>query len=329
MTSVDFCRRLKHFAVAAVAAIAAFGASPAPAAWPERPITIIVPLAAGGGTDLIARMVATLLERDLGQPVNVVNRPGGNALVGLTAASKAPPDGYTLVALPSELAFFRPNGQGTLSYKDFSLIGMYNLDPASIHVRKDSPYPDVKALTDAIRKDPGAFSAGGAGLGSINHLAYVGLLEKLGIPLEKAKFVPTAGAAPAVQMLASGALQLTFTQLAEARALVEAGELRPLAVLSNRRDPKFADVPTIKEALGVEFAIGGWRGLGGPAGLPEEIRSKLEASLQKAIASAEFKEMMDKGRWTITWLNGKEFEAFHAQQDDFIARGLKAAGLAK
>jgi len=312
-------------AAAGLAAILSIGA--AAAEYPDRPITLIVPWGAGGGTDATGRMLATLLEEKLGQPINVVNRTGGGSVIGHTEIAKAAPDGYTLGIITTELSMFHWMGTSPVTYKDFDTIGLYNADPSAVIVKADSPYASMQDLAAAIKSNAGAIKAGGANMGGVNHLAYASLVNQLGG--DKAFWVPTEGAAPALQLVTSGALDVVVVQLPEAQGLIDAGELRPLAVLGTERNPKMPDLPTIKEAAGIDFAISGWRGIAGPKGLPDDVEAKLVAATEEAVASDTFKDLMAQRNFGVVWEGGENFEGYLARRDAAFGEAMTAAGLAK
>src|SRR3989449_6475806 len=160
-----------------VAALLFFAAAAAHAQYPQRPVQLIVPWGAGGGTDATARIIASLLERELKQPINVVNRTGGSGVVGHQAIASSPPDGYTLGMITVEITMMHWVGLTPLTYKDYTPVGLVNADPAGIHVRVDSPYKSTKELIAAIKATPGKMKASGTGQGGIWHLAIAGLLK--------------------------------------------------------------------------------------------------------------------------------------------------------
>jgi tripartite-type tricarboxylate transporter receptor subunit TctC len=147
-------RHVRHFALAAIAAASLLGAGNAQGAFPERPITLIVPWAAGGGTDAVARQIAHMLERDLKQPVNVVNRTGGSGVVGHQAIATAAPDGYTFGLITLEINLMHWAGLTDLTFEKYTPLALVNQDAAAIHVKADSPYKNVKELFAHIKANP-------------------------------------------------------------------------------------------------------------------------------------------------------------------------------
>src|SRR5438045_3770165 len=199
---------LNSFARGIAAAVLALLITAAHAAYPERPITLIVPWGAGGGTDATARIIGTLLEKELGQPVNVVNRTGGSGVVGHAAIASAPADGYTIGLITVEISMMHWQGLTELSGASYTPIGLVNADPAGIQVRADAPYKDVKDLLAAIKANPGKFKASGTGQGGIWHLALAGLLRDQKIDPTSVSWVPSTGAAPGLQDMVAGGVDI-------------------------------------------------------------------------------------------------------------------------
>jgi tripartite-type tricarboxylate transporter receptor subunit TctC len=316
---------------AAIAASAAFGLTQARAqAYPARPVTLIVPWGAGGGTDATARIVAALLEKDLGQPFNVVNRTGGSGVVGHTAIATAQPDGYTIGMLTVEISMMHWQGLTELTPRSYTPLALMNEDPPGVQVPSSSPYKTVKELAEAIKAaPPGKFKASGTGQGGIWHLALVGWMQAMGLPANQVAWVPSNGAAPAMQDLAAGGLDLTTCSVPEARAIIEAGKARSLAIMAPARNPIFPDVPTLKEAMGIEYATGAWRGIGAPKNLPPELATKLTAALKKVFDSAEFKDFMSNRGFGTVWGDAGHFAGFMDKGDAQMGEAMKAAGLSK
>ena len=327
-----FNRRQILAAGAATGAAAALGIKPAMAQadYPTRPVTVVCPWGAGGGTDATARIVSALLEKDLGQPFNVVNRTGGSGVVGHSAIATAPPDGYTLGMITVEITMMHHQGLTELGPKDYTPLALMNEDPPGIQVKADSPYKTVAELSEAIKSKPaGTFKASGTGQGGIWHLALVGWLTAMGLKPDHVPWVPSNGAAPAMQDLAAGGIDIVTCSVPEAKAMIDAGKARSLAVMASQRNAAFPDVPTLKEAAGIDYSVGAWRGIAGPKGLPSDIATKLTASLKKAYDSKEFKDFMTSRGFGMVWGDAAAFAKFMEESDAKMKAAMTAAGLAK
>ena len=325
-------RRTFNAGAAGVVAAAGFGLRPSlgQAAWPSRPVTMICPWGAGGGTDATVRIVAALLEKDLGQPFNVVNRTGGSGVVGHSAIATAAPDGYSLGIITVEIAMMHWQGLTELTPRSYTPLALMNEDPPGIQVKSDSEYKTVKDLADAIKAAPvGKFKASGTGQGGIWHLALVGWMTAMGLQPNQVAWVPSNGAAPAMQDLAAGGIDLTTCSVPEARAMIDAGKARSLAIMSAERNPQFANVPTLKESMGIDYNTGAWRGIAAPKGTPADIAAKLTASLKKVYDSKEFKEFMGNRGFGTIWGDAAAFAKFMDESDAKMGQAMKAAGLAK
>jgi len=297
--------------------------------WPNRPVTIVCPWGAGGGTDATARIIASLLEKDLGQPFNVVNRTGGSGVVGHTAIATAPPDGYTLGMITVEIAMMHWQRLTELNPTSYTALALMNEDPPGITVNARSPYGSVKELAEAIKASAaGKFKASGTGQGGIWHLALIGWLQAMGLRPNHVAWVPSNGAGPAMQDLAANGIDLVTCSLPESRALVEAGKAKSLAIMASERNPVFASVPTLKESMGVDYSVGAWRGIAAPKGLPVDIVGKLVASLKKANDSKEFREFMANRGFGVKWADPSGFSSFMAKSDAAMGAAMKSAGLA-
>ncbi|MBR0681332.1 tripartite tricarboxylate transporter substrate binding protein [Roseomonas eburnea] len=298
--------------------------------YPSRPVTVICPWGAGGGTDATARIVANLLEKELGQPFNVVNRTGGSGVVGHSAIAQAAPDGHTIGMLTVEIAMMHWQGLTELKPTSYTPLALMNEDPPGVQVNVNSPYRDIKSLADAIKASPaGRFKASGTGQGGIWHLALAGWLLAMGLRADHVRWVPSNGAAPAMQDLAAGGVDLVTCSVPEARAIIEAGRARSLAVMAAQRNPQFPDVPTLKESLGIDYNTGAWRGMAGPANLPPEIARTLTTALQKVYDGREYKEFMASRGFGVVWADAAGFAAFMERSDASLGAAMRAAGLAR
>ena len=319
--------RLLGFVLAAFALVASMGAHAQ--GWPNRPVTLIVPWAAGGGTDATARIIGTLLEKQLGQPVNVVNRTGGSGVVGHQAIAAAAPDGYTIGMITVEITMMHHQKLTELNPTSYTPIALVNLDPAGFQVRADAPYKSMNDVVAAIKANPGKFKASGTGQGGIWHLALAGMLSSMKLDPASVPWVPSNGAAPGLQDLAAGGVEFVPCSLPEARSLIDAGKVRSLAVMDGRRAALFPDVPTLKEATGSGWTIGAWRGIAAPKGIPNDVRLRLEAAVKKVWDSREFKDFMGQRGFGLLWGTGEEFARFMARGDADMKAVMTAVGIAK
>ena len=299
------------------------------AAYPERPITVVVPWGAGGGTDAVARVLAALLEKDLGQPVSVVNRTGGSGVVGHHAIASAPADGYTIGILTIEIGMMHHMKLTELTGASYTPLALVNGDPAAVQVRADAPYKDLGELVAAIKANPGKLKGSGTGQGGIWQLAIAGLLQDLKVNPAALTWVPSNGAAPGLQDLVAGGVEVVPCSLPEARALIEAGKVRSLAIMDARPSALFPKVPTVKQATGSNWTLVGWRGVGAPKGLAADVQQRLVAALKKAHDSKEFRDFMQNRGYAPLWAGPQEFAGFMAKSDADLGAVMKATGIAK
>lgn len=297
--------------------------------YPARPITLIVPWGAGGGTDATARIIGTLLEKDLGQPVTVVNRTGGSGVVGHAAIASAPPDGYTIGLATVEIGMMHWQGLTTLTSESYTPIGLVNADPAGVQVRADSPYKTVNDLLAAIKANPGKFKASGTGQGGIWHLAIAGLLRDQKIDPAALPWVPSNGAAPGLQDMVAGGIEVAPVSLPEARSLIDAGKVRSLAIMNDKPSALYPAVPTLKAAIGSDWTMAAWRGIVAPKGLPADIRNKLAAAVSKVAASKEYNEFMASRGFGVIYAGPDDFAKFMAKSNTELGATMKAVGLVK
>ena len=318
--------------VAACFAALTLAAASFPAAaqtYPSRPITLIVPWGAGGGTDATARIIGSLLEKDLGQPVTVVNRTGGSGVVGHAAIASAPPDGYTIGLATVEIGMMHWQGLTELTGASYTPIGLVNADPAGVQVRADSPYKSVGDLLAAIKANPGKLKASGTGQGGIWHLAIAGLLRDQKIDPAAVPWVPSNGAAPGLQDMVAGGIEIAPVSLPEARSLIDAGKVKSLAIMNDKRSALYPNVPTLKEAIGSDWTMAAWRGIVAPKGIPADVRDKLSASVRKVAASKEYTDFMASRGFGVIYAGPEEFGKFMAKSDTDLGATMKAAGIVK
>jgi tripartite-type tricarboxylate transporter receptor subunit TctC len=271
-------------------------------------------------------MVAVLMEQDLGQPVNVVNRTGGGGAVGFTAGATAAPDGYTMTLASGDITMLHWMGTAQVAYKDFRAVGQCNFDASAINVRADAPWKTVKELQEYAKANPGKLKASGTGKGGCWDIARAGWLIAAGVSPDAIPWVPSSGAAPTLQDMAAGGIPVSTCSLPEARAMIEAKKVKCLAVMSDKRLNIFPDVPTLKES-GVNWSFGVWRGVLVPKGTPDNVVAILEKSLEKAYKNAKFQEFMDKSGLGMVWKSAAEFDKYMAEEDAGNQKVMKASAM--
>jgi tripartite-type tricarboxylate transporter receptor subunit TctC len=319
---------LKALVLSALALALVAGSSVATAAYPERPITIIVPWGAGGGTDFTGRLIATVMQKKLGVPVNVVNRTGGQGVVGHSAIATAKPDGYTLGVVTVEIVMMHWVGLTELTHEDYTSIGLYNADPAGVQVAADSPWNSVADMLAAAKAEPGKYKGSGTSQGGIWHLSLAGMLKTAGLPPDAMPWVPSQGAAPGLKELVAGGVSVVTCSPTEAAPLRDAGKVKILGVMSDERMSAFPDVPALKE-LGIDWTMGAWRGLAGPKGLPQDVTDKLVATLAEVVTDPDFVDGMNKRGFPIVYKAPAEHVPFMKEADAGMGEVMKAIGLAK
>ena len=300
--------------------------NPAEAAWPSRPVTLLVGFAPGGSMDLSARALAKSAEKILGQPVVIENKPGGTGAVALAALLAQKPDGYTLCATPSSV-LIRVSQLQQVPFKPFTsfkpIIGFAE-PPLGIVVKADAPWKTLNALTADGRKNPNKLKYATTGVGSTTHAAVDEIAAK-----EKLQMihVPFKGSLEALTALLGGHVE--FASLtSELIPSVTAGQTRLLAVMSEKRSPKFPAVPTLKE-LGYDFANDAVFAVVGPADMDPGIAARLEAVFASAAKNKDYLEMLDRINMSPAYYDGKAFEGFLRTHWKIINRHLKSTGAIK
>ncbi len=315
------------FMATGLLAVSLAAAGPALAQYPERPITLIAPAGAGGGTDATARLLALGLEQQLGQPVNVVNQGQGGGVVGFTSIVTAEPDGYTLGVIYN-FAHYSPMGQGDFDAADMTPIGQFNFDPAGFHVPAASEWENISQALADIKADPGAYDiACGGGCGGSWPLAFASLLEANEVDLSQVRMITGPGAAQALQEMVAGGFHVVPSSVPEAGPLIESGLVRGLAVFGTERLAAFPDIPTLEEETGMVLELGAWRGLVGPAGLPDDVAEKLQAALEAVYNDPAFQEAMTDRGFGLRWRDADEFGAFMADEETSVRELVRVLDL--
>src|SRR5689334_12700036 len=273
--------------------------------YPSRQITLIIPFTPGGSNDLVGRAIGKKLAEVWGQPVVVENRGGGGATIGAAAVAKAPPDGYTLL-LVSPTFNINPAVRKTMPFdtvRDFTPIAFIGRAPMLVTTSTRLQVASAKELFALARSKPGEITYASAGLGSINQISTERIALAAGVKLAH---VPYKGGAPALNDLVGGHVDMFVSSIPQALQLVRSGQIKTLAVTSSRRTPLLPDVPTLAEAGTPGADAETWWGIAGPAGMPADIVSALNAEINKALASPEV--------MTFLTNEGAEAEAMTPQQ---------------
>lgn len=298
-------------------------------AWPVRPVSIVVPWAAGGGADTVTRIFAQGLERELGQPVNVLNRTGGNGVTGHAAIANAAPDGYTIGTGTSEFVNFRALGVSDFGPDNLDLLSRIAILPAGVTVGAQAPWRDFAAFAAALREGRrGQLTGSGVGAGGSWHLAAAGMSRALGLEADRIRWVPNTGGAPALQDLVAGGISVFTGSPVEALSLASAGRVRVLAVMAERRMGALPDAPTLRES-GLDWSYANWFSLVAPPGLPAPVRATLLAAAERAHAHGDVREPMRARGIEAVWDGPDGFRAFAARFAETSAVLLRELGLAR
>ncbi|MAM56285.1 MAG: hypothetical protein CMN25_03010 [Salinicola sp.] len=307
-------------------ALSLLSASTFAANFPERPVTIIVPAGAGGGGDTTTRLLARGLEKQLGQPITIINQGQGGGVVGLTSIKNAKPDGYT-VGLLFPYAGYHYTGQATFSVDDFTPIASFNGDSSALITAKDSPFDSLEEAIDALRESPSEYTIHCAGgCGSVWDVPMASFLLDEGVDVAEIRWIPGQGAASGLSELISGGVDFLTASLPEAGAMIDADMARALTVLSPTPVENFEDVPLAGEIADEVVDGGTWRALGGPVGMPQEAVDTWEAAVLAVVDSDAFRQAMSQAGFGIRALNAGQLTRLMQEHEDDTARVMKALG---
>ena len=293
--------------------------------YPSRPIELVVPFGAGGGTDILARVTAEAAKKHSSQPITVVNRPGASGSIGLTEVVNARPDGYKIAMVTVEMAIIPHMGIAKFSPEaDFTPLVRLNADPVVLTVSATSPWKTIEEMVDAAKKSKDPLKFGNAGTGGVSHLAAVALAQKAGTTFNH---VPFQGNAPAVVALLGGHIDAVTASPSEVFSFVQSGKLRALAVLADQRlGGAFAQVPTMKER-NIDLSVGTWRGLAAPKGLPADVLARLSAIALKTANEPAVKEAMEKQNLGYSVADGEAFRKQIANDSALYKQLIEQMGL--
>jgi len=283
----------------------------AAAKYPDRNINLIVPWAAGGGTDMVARILAPEVEKVLGEKLVVINKTGGNGAIGHTFGAQAKPDGYTITLGTTEMSTVHLLGLAKFTYTDFDPICLVATGPGSLSVLAASPLKNLADFVAAAKKKPGEIKVSSIGVGGIWNLVAVGMAKRAGIKLN---ILPYAGGGPAVTAALGGHVDAASVGFMEALPQVLDKKMRMLAVASDQRVKAYPEFPTFKEQ-GVDLDLGAYWAIMVPKKVPQDIKSKIADAFQKAAMSQNFADLCKKSGFVQNYLGPKEFTAWLAEKD--------------
>src|SRR5947209_9587268 len=312
----------------AVLSVAAGGTAQTPDDYPNRPIRIIVPQAAGSGVDLQARILAQKMGELWGQQGVVDNRPGANAIIGMEAGANAKPDGYTLIYAPVSAVTTNAFIYKKLPYdtfRDFVPITQTTANPLGAVVNPASGIKSIKDLVERAKAHPGEINYGSFGIGNMTHL--MGVLLSIAADI-KMTHVPYRGQTPAITDVVGGQIPLAFTTTAGVTDFVETGKLNLLATFGQERDEQFPNTPTVVEFGYPSVIVVGWSGLLAPAGVPPQIIGRLYSGMAKALAMPDVKEaILRQGSKAVSSSSPEAFERYIKSEAEKFHAVIKAASL--
>ena len=312
-------------ALAAAALATASLTTLAQAAWPERPVTMIVPFAAGGTTDVVGRLLADHLAKKFKQSFVVENRPGAGGNVGLTAGKRAPNDGYTLVVVSVSTQAINPflyKNPGYDAIADFDPIGLIVETPNVLVVNPKVAADNLEKLVALIKAKPGEMTFGSAGIGTSQHLAGELLLVKTGT---KATHVPFRGSGEIMQNLIGGHIDWSFDNLPATAGAIDAGQVRAIAISSLERNPSYPNLPTIAETF-PGFSAGSWLGLVAPKGIPADVIATLNNEIKAFLEDPAVSKRLGELRAIPAWRSPTGYTEYVMQERAQWEAVVKASG---
>lgn len=297
------------------------------AQYPDKPIRLIVPQAAGSNTDIVARALAVELTAVLGQPLLIDNRPGAGLIIGLEIASKAAPDGYTLCMSPIGALAISPHMFDKLPYvveRDFQPISQLTNNPLMLAVFAALPVNSAREIVEYAKKNPGKLSFASSTAGSPGHLAGELLRIVSGGLIEH---IPYKGGAPAIADMLAGRVQIMFEGMNSMAPHVKGGRLRGIAVTAEKRIAAFPDLPTMAESGLQGFDISAWQGMVAPAGIARPLLDRINAAVNRAVATPNFKNRMAEMGSEATGSTPEAFAALIKRDSDRWGEVIRKAGI--
>lgn len=301
-------------------------ARPVEAAYPTRPVELVVAFAPGGAADVTARLVAGYVSRKWGQPINVVNRAGGGGIVGTHEVLTARPDGYTLMMDNHAVNALLAVTQTDLPFKwdERTAIARVNLDPVFYTVKFDAPWHTLGEVAAHVKANPQSFRWGTSHAGGISTFAVTQFFAVAGLDIAQANRVVFTGGAPTLTALAGGHIDFAGQQWSEVGGLLAGKKIRGLAVVLPERVKEFPDVPTAREAGFPTLDVVGWQALSGPPGLPAEVVERWSQILREAAADPSFLDQAARIGKVIAYLGPEDFRKFmQAEYEKYLPLAIK------
>ncbi len=292
--------------------------------WPTKQIELVNPFGAGGAADVQARKLADILAKDLGQPVVVKNTTGAGGAIAYNEVKRSKPDGYTMIWYSGAINTLAARKQIQFDYNAFEPIAGIGFETIAIAVNKTAPWKTFKDLIAYMKQNPGKVTIGNSGMGSVTHMVPVAMAAKAGVQVVHVPF----GTGLAVAALMGGKIDVSSQHPAEILSQVKAGEVRVLAVSSEKRINLWPDVPTMKES-GVDLAFNQWRGFAVPKGTPKVVIDRMSAAVKKAVESKEWIDFTASVGSTPQYMDPATFGKFVAEQDKITKDIMASAGLSK
>ncbi len=317
----------KYLALLTVSACAGLSTNVVWAAFPEKPITLIVPYPAGGATDTIARKLQEPLSKILGQVVLVENKPGAGTAIGAAFAAKSPADGYTLLISSNTTFTVNPALKDNLQYdalKSFEGVGVVGTSPLVLIANPKLAANNIQELVSLAKNEPGKLSIGSFGNGTTSHLAAEMFKVMAGVDIVH---VPYKGSAPAMTDLIGGQIPLTFDTNVAAMPVIASGKVKALGIASKTRSPQMPDVPAIAESGYPDFEMVPWVVIVAPRGLPAEVQGKLGAALENAVKDPAVRAELIKVGLDVGFEPGSSYDIRVAKELPLLKTYVKQANI--